>query len=98
MDILHVYSQEYEHDEAHIVGTWSELAKLRAAVDKAMMEGSGRMDSFVNDGEGFSLGVLCVKPDVRLAVPYTEEIARETRTNVIWPWEIQGSMLVGAEK
>ena len=36
MDSLHIYAQQQCHDSCHIVGTWSELAKLREAINRAI--------------------------------------------------------------
>ena len=36
MDSLHIYAQQQRHDSCHIVGTWSELVKLREAINRAI--------------------------------------------------------------
>lgn len=88
---LHIYSQSEWHREAYIVGTTAALQQLRAAIDKALTEGGGTATSYVNDGEGFDTAVVRVDNDAefaKLAVPYTNEIAK-AQPNDKGPWDMK---------
>lgn len=88
---LHIYSQNDWHDQAYIVGTTEALQHLRSAIDKALSEGGGTATSYVNDGEGFYLAVVCVddeKEFTKLAVPYVDEIAM-AKSDEKGPWDME---------
>ena len=86
-DFLHLHAQPYWHSNAYIVGTREELSTLRAAIGAALSGGHGAMSPFAQDGEGYTLHVLCVNGDasVQHAIPYTDEAAVEQRSNAVWP-------------
>lgn len=87
---LHIYAQGEWHGEAHIIGTTEALRKLRAAIDSALTEGGGTATSFTNDGEGFDTAVVRVdnaEEFAKLAVPYTNEIAKDH--NGKGPWDMK---------
>lgn len=90
MEILHLYQQSHWHDEAYIAGTRESLQKLRDAIDSALATGSAKADCFTNDGEGYSVIIRTVdQTDAEsLAVPYTDEVARESSLSARWPWDI----------
>ena len=89
--VLHIHGQEEWHDDAHIVGNRAGLELLRLAIDRALKSGEGYSDAFVADGEEYTVYVHANnepwQSDVwRLAaLPYTDEIARETRPDARWP-------------
>lgn len=91
METLHLYPQAQWHDEAYVIGTRESLLKLRDAIDSALATGSAKADCFTNDGEGYSVIIRTVgQVDAEaLAVPYTDEIARETSKSARWPWGSQ---------
>ena len=104
MDSLHIYAQQQCHDSCHIVGTWSELAKLCEAINRAIESqqvaselhtsgvpstgdvGRCEVNMFVNDGECYTLVVQCVENMDGMAVPYTDDLCRESGENATWPW------------
>jgi len=78
-EILHIYAQSSWHDNATIAGTPESLKALRGAIDTAIQKGVAKCDSFVNDGEGYTIIVQSMSADEaeRIAAPYTDEIASE---------------------
>lgn len=86
---LHLYTQERWHDDAAIVGTRAGLSALRDALDVALATGDGHAECelFANDGEGYQLTVVAIDYErmETMALPYTDDVARETRSAAIWP-------------
>lgn len=92
MEILHVFGQESFHDDVYIVGTISELTRLRNTIDEAILNNFSVGRNFcVNDGEGYSVEVTKITDlEVdKLAVPYTALFAREKSENAVYPWQIE---------
>ena len=89
-DFLHLHAQPYWHSNAYIVGTREELSTLRAAIGAALSGGHGAMSPFAQDGEGYTLHVLCVDGDasVEHALPYTDDCALDQRENAVWPGKL----------
>ena len=91
MKLLHIYGQEIWHDPVHIVGNREALEDLKKAIEKALDRGRGETDTFCNNGEGYTIVVILDDSDwqngewKKRAVPYTDEVARETREDAIWP-------------
>jgi hypothetical protein len=75
-NILHVYGQRMPHTEAWVVGDLEGLQRLKAAVERAIAEGSGVAHAFVEDGEGYPLLVIQATDDKleKLVMPYTHEM------------------------
>ncbi|TRZ48220.1 hypothetical protein D4S03_10140 [bacterium] len=100
---LHIYGQSTWHDDVLIVGDADALQLLRLAIGDALagleLMATGAIslhnpsktqrDVFVNDGEGYSVRVLCL-PEVpaNLAVPYTEDYAKERWGGSVGPHEL----------
>src|SRR3546814_5267890 len=88
---LHLYGQHLWHDEAYIAGDRAGIEMLRDALNEALGAADGvsmAADVFAGDGEGYNVSVH-VLPDAefqRLAMPYTDEIAREY--GGFWPWNL----------
>lgn len=63
MNTLHIYSPPYPHADGFIVGDRESLGRLKDAIDYALLSPTGRkdlsVDAFANDGEGYSLRVMC---------------------------------------
>lgn len=60
--VLHIYGQEYWHDDAAIIGDRQGLTLLRDQIDRALSGGIRAATNdgcvfFQNDGEGFSLHI-----------------------------------------
>lgn len=87
MPIIHLYPNQSFHEPAYIVGNEEGLRALRAIIDVALVKRKASSEVFCNDGEGYDLHVIIAKDTGILAVPYTEEFAKERRENVKWPWE-----------
>lgn len=64
MNTLHIYSPTWPHADGFIVGDRESLGRLKDAIDYALLSPTGRkdlsIDAFANDGEGYSLRVMCV--------------------------------------
>ncbi|SMB96847.1 hypothetical protein SAMN00808754_1685 [Thermanaeromonas toyohensis ToBE] len=93
--LLHVYGQRYWHDEAVILGNKEALEALARAVEKAIKSGHGEAELYTADGEGYTIVVLRKGepwPEgwEHLALPYTDDCARERREDAVWPWELPG--------
>ena len=87
---VHLYPQALWHDGAYVSGNRIGLLALRKAIDEALCapDQSAVADVFTNDGEGYDLRVRCVPGEriYRLALPYTDEAAKETDPGAVWPW------------
>lgn len=96
--MIHIFAQESWHEDAFIVANREGLEALRDALNKALKDGDKAVvelkDLMVGDGEGFDLAILRDDSPFasefwnRLAVPYSDEIARENRHNALTPEEI----------
>jgi hypothetical protein len=92
--LLHVYGQGAWHDNIEIVGNSEALLALADTIQLALMDRNSEMESFVSDGEGFSVRVsLYDKPWLEwnaLPMPYTDEVAKERRdwAEVLGPYKI----------
>lgn len=91
---LHVYAQAFWHEDAYIVGNVEGLRALRRAIDAALKVGHAESAELsCGDGEGYCVRVFRVEgaePWPRLAVPYTDEYAREAREGAIRPERLEG--------
>lgn len=74
MDVLHIYGQPSWHQPAEISGDRAGLKQLKLAIEYALLNGTGIVDLFQNDGEGYKLTVNCLTDeDVNsLAHAYTD--------------------------
>lgn len=91
MTTLHIYAQEIWHDEAYIAGTREDLEMLRMAIDRALTEGRGQMQTFACDGEGYIVHVVVATEDQAdaMPVPYTNECARAQQDRMQFgPWAL----------
>ncbi|WP_027719056.1 hypothetical protein [Desulfovirgula thermocuniculi] len=92
--LLHVYGQSAWHDDVFIVGNRQALKVLLEAVKEALDQGKGEVDGvFAADGEGY--GIVVIREDdpwpegwEKLALPYTEDYARDRREGIIWPGDL----------
>ena len=89
--LLHVYAQPVWHEDAFIVGNRAALEDLRRAINTALSTGSGTASAFVSDGEGYDCNIQVDDTPweggtwPKRAVPYTDEPARETHSDAVWP-------------
>ena len=74
MTTLHIFGQQFEHDDAHLFGTVESLISLRDAINNAIENGEGYAESFCSDGEGFGINIfLCADDEInQLPLPYKE--------------------------
>ena len=68
MSTLHIYSPLYPHADGFIIGDKESLWKLKDAIDRLLFSCALdspierkvlSIDAFANDGEGYSLRVMC---------------------------------------
>ena len=93
--VLHVYGSPMWHEDVYIVGNTEGLIALRATIDDALRRKKPHMpasESFTPaDGETYRLAVVRQDADWQdkgwqsLALPYSEEPAKETRSDVVYP-------------
>lgn len=91
---LHLYAQSCEHDDAYIVGTRAELAKLRDSIDAALnhkemgRSSDSLSEHFAADGEGYDLTVKVIPDSVKsnLMLPYAENIGRALGRDSLEPY------------
>src|SRR3546814_619055 len=87
----HLSGKTIWQDEESTAGDRDGSENMRARLHKALGETDGvsmAADLFAGDGEGYNVSVH-VLPDAefqRLAMPYTDEIARES--GGFWPWNL----------
>jgi hypothetical protein len=50
----------------------------------------GCMDTFTDDGEGYTLSVICADDATmeKARLPYYDEMATDTRPHVLNPWQV----------
>ncbi|HEK9098924.1 hypothetical protein KFD70_05355 [Bacillus pfraonensis] len=56
----HLYCQQMWHDDAYIIANRESLQQLRNAIDRALLQGEARYNSFTSDGEGYTTFVKCL--------------------------------------
>jgi hypothetical protein len=74
-DVLHIYAQPFQHQEAWVVGTREGLTILRDALTKALeTEGPVSTVSSTNDGEGYHVLIWAMPEEKaqQLRTPYTD--------------------------
>ena len=95
--LLHIYGQECPHSDAYLVGNKAGLLELKKAIEQALDDGKGETihkdgSIYANDGEGYQVKVIMnddLEPFwLKLALPYSSDLASEKRDNAVWPWKI----------
>lgn len=92
--LLHIYGQESWHDSVVVVGNKAALEILLQAIKTALKTGRGNSETvYPADREGYGVIVLQKNGEVpedwgRLALPYTNEIARDKREDALRPVEV----------
>ena len=92
--LLHLYGQEYYHDETYIVGSRESLLSLKKAIEDALETGRGTTEFFTSDGEGFDTNIILREEQwespfwTNLSLPYSGEIARDKRPTAVSPSEV----------
>ncbi len=75
-NVLHLYAQEYWHNDAHIIGTRDALITLRDVINVALKnhERESHCSVFAADGEGYRVmvGVATEQSMDTLQLPYTD--------------------------
>jgi len=87
MPVVHLWQPLMWHCDQHIVGNKEGLRRLVDIINGAInTNGKSSTCLYINDGEGHDLTVECVEDTALLAVPYTDEIAKERSEKAIYPW------------
>lgn len=90
--LLNVYSPQFWHDEAGIVGNRAALEQLKRAIDEALKDGASGFGAYTaGDGEGFGALVLLLPDDEdhydfvpSIKLPYADEIAADHHADRPW--------------
>lgn len=101
MNLLHIYAQAWEHNDAWIVGTREGLTALRDALNRALTNeqtAPAACLQFVTDGEGYTCFIVPNDADwqsekwMKLYRPYTDETAKDHRKDedVLSPYQLLG--------
>lgn len=90
--ILHIYGQEAFHDDVYIAGNREGMDLLCNAILRSMNGALSGAEVSVCDGEWYTITVRVYSNEdaEKLAVPYTEDFAKERREAAIWPWKKEG--------
>ena len=92
-EILHIYAQRTQHEDAYIVGDKRSLMALRDAISYAIDKNNtaNLVGVYTNDGEGYCVKiVICPeKASEQLSSPYTDRntLGPEPK-DVIRPWDL----------
>lgn len=91
-NLLHIYSQNYWHSPAYIVGDKETLLALKEAIDKALTQNQSSFESSTIDGEGYDVKVFLKESSNEeywdnAALPYTDDVAMSPK-EAIWPWKL----------
>jgi hypothetical protein len=86
MPVVHLWQPLMWHCDQNIVGNKEGLELLKEAIQKAIDNEKGVAEVFISDGEGHDIIIQCVKETELLAVPYTDEVAKEHQERAIYPW------------
>ncbi len=95
--LLHVYAQEWQHNDVHIIGNRDALKSLLDTITDALAIGMASTQQeddpglFASDGEGYDVRVICATSEWdsdfwrRLPLPYTKEPVPD---DAISPWRV----------
>ena len=93
MPVLHIHPPETWHGDAYLVANRDALTTLKRIIEHALSEGQAHGDMYVADKEGYDLWLQIIDSPLdgedweKAALPYTDEMARDKRTDAIWPWQ-----------
>jgi len=93
--ILNIYSQEYRCQSVYIVGNRRSLLELREAIDAALQQGGGIVETRTSDNDAYTLQVILNNAPwdtmdwLGLKSPYTDPAVADQRPDAIRPYDIQ---------
>lgn len=101
---LHIYGQEYWHEDAAIIGDRHGLALLRDQINR-VLSGNSRIETnddcsfFQNDGEGYSLNVVLATDEEMqsLASAYNDTSICGVWTNESSPYALIQKLTIASE-
>jgi hypothetical protein len=80
-NILHLYAQAFQHQEAWVVGTKESLIALRDTINQVLESGEPKaVSAYTNDGEGYRVLVWGVSDDTvkDLRTPYVDPMGSQS--------------------
>lgn len=85
--MMHVFGQRLWHDTVTIAGDKEDILRLKETLEIALSQQHASASFFPADGEEYTVQISCTKPDdmKNMLLPYTDEDARDTRTEAIKP-------------
>jgi len=92
--LLHIYGQESWHDSVVVIGNRTALEMLLQTIKSALKTGRGDSETvYPADREGYGIVVLLKDGEIpedwrQLALPYTNEIAKDKREDALRPVEV----------
>ncbi len=93
--LAHIHAQAFWHDDAFIVANTEGLCRLANAIAEAIASrsGEGTAELICHDGEGYTLKIIRKDDEQtwdKLALPYTDLIAKENNPEAVHPAELIG--------
>jgi len=87
--LIHLWPGASFHEDGYIVANRTGLKYLLHVVETALKTSkSVRIEAMTGDGEGYTLHIIPSEEEIRLALPYTDDYAEESRENAIYPWDM----------
>jgi len=92
--IVHIYSQEDQHDDAFIIANREGLLIMQKAIFNALEKKKSIAKVYVADGEGYNVKILMNNTEWPsnnwnvLAIPYISACAREIVSPIVQPWNL----------
>ena len=87
MDPLHIFGQEFWHNEAFLIGNRNALLALKKAIDKALENKISKPVFMQNDGEGYFAIVVCAEDLDKLKTAYSAEEALDYDEKTLSPYD-----------
>ena len=87
MNTLHIFGQEFWHDEAFLVGDRNALIELKKAIGVALDDKISKPIFMQNDGEGYFAIVVCAENLDKLKTTYSAEEALDYSEKTLNPYD-----------
>jgi len=93
--VVHIYSQEDQHDDAFIIANREGLLTIQKAISNALEKKKSIAKVYVADGEGYDVKILMNNTEWPsndwnvLAIPYTRvKGTHEIVSPIVQPWDL----------
>ncbi len=93
-DTLHVFGQEWPHDDVYIVGDEESLLRLKESIELLLSKKNKKPTDIVwsthfpNDGEGYRLYVILKEDMENIIIPYSSDMFEHKSETIIHPSSI----------